>query len=87
MGHQRQVSYRCCFRHVSSAVADLDRLNQRLHRCLIRENRNLPSTTQVNGKLALRPYFLGAHTDGALADALIEDVLRIGAKLAREFTD
>jgi aromatic-L-amino-acid decarboxylase len=75
----------CCFRYVSPDVPDLDRLNQQLHRHLIRENRNLPSTTQVNGKLALRPCFVGARADMAHADELVEDVLRIGAQLVSEF--
>jgi aromatic-L-amino-acid decarboxylase len=74
----------CCFRYVAPGVADLDGLNQRLHRRLIRENRNMPSTTQVNGRLALRPCFLGARTHAPQADELVADVLRIGAELARE---
>lgn len=75
----------CCFRYVSPDVPDLDRLNQQLHRHLIRQNRNLPSTTQVNGKLALRPCFVGARADMAHADELVDDVLRIGAQLVSEF--
>ena len=72
----------CCFRYVDPRVADLDLLNQRLHRSLIRENRNMPSTTQVNGHLALRPCFVGARTEMQHAQALVADVLRIGAGLA-----
>src|SRR5690606_23271955 len=45
----------CCFRYVAPGVADLDALNRRLHRRLVRENVNIPSTTRVNGKLAIRP--------------------------------
>ncbi len=74
----------CCFRYVSPAVADLDGLNQRLHRRLTRENQNMPSTTQVNGRLALRPCFVGARSTMAQAQALVADVLRIGAELARD---
>lgn len=77
----------CCFRYFSPDVPDLDRLNQQLHRRLIRENRILPSTTQVNGKLALRPCFVGARTDMTHADQLVEDVLRIGARLVSEFSE
>jgi aromatic-L-amino-acid decarboxylase len=73
----------CCFRYVSADVVDLDRLNRQLHRRLVRETRNLPSTTQVNGKLALRPCFIGARATLAQADSLVEDVLRIGAEVAR----
>jgi hypothetical protein len=39
---------------MKTEVADLDGLNRQLHRRLVRENRNLPSTAQVGGKLALR---------------------------------
>ena len=74
----------CCFRYVSPDVRDLDLLNERLHRRLTRENRNMPSTTRVNGRLALRPCFVGARSDMAHANALIADVLRIGAELVRE---
>jgi len=72
----------CCFRYVTPEVRDLDLLNQRLHRRLIRENQNMPSTTRVNGKLALRPCFVGARTDMSHARALVADVIRIGDELA-----
>lgn len=75
----------CCLRYVAPGVADLDGLNQRLHRRLMRENRNMPSTTRVNGRLALRPCFVGARSEMAQARELVADVLRIGGDLAREF--
>ncbi len=71
----------CCFRYVAPGVDDLDALNERLHRCLLHENRNLPSTTRVRGRLALRPCFVGARSGEAEADSLVDDVLRIGADL------
>lgn len=74
----------CCFRYVAPGVADLDRLNQRLHRRLIRENEFLPSTTRVGGKLALRPCFLGARTGRDQVDGMMQSILRIGATLAIE---
>lgn len=74
----------CCFRYVVPGVADLDRLNRLLHRRLVRGNRNLPSTTRVNGGLALRPCFVGARADMSHADALVDDVLRLGAEVAWE---
>lgn len=73
------------FRDVSPGVSDLDMLNQRLHRRLTRENRKMPSTTQVKGRLALRPCFLGARSQMSHPHALVADVLRIGAELAPEF--
>ena len=75
----------CCFRYVSPRVADLDQLNQVLHRRLMRENRSMPSTTRVGGKLALRPCFVGARTTEVEARQLVADVLRIGAELASTF--
>lgn len=74
----------CCFRYVADGVRDLDQLNRRLHRRLTRENTNMPSTTLVRGMLALRPCFVGARATMAHADALVDDVLRIGAELVRE---
>ena len=74
----------CCFRYVAPGVADLDGLNRRLHRRLMRENRNMPSTTRVNGCLSLRPCFVGARSAMEHAWELVADVLRIGAELERE---
>jgi aromatic-L-amino-acid decarboxylase len=73
----------CCFRYVAPQLRDLDLLNQRLHRRLIRENQNMPSTTRVNGQLALRPCFVGARSNMSHAQALVDDVIRIGDELAR----
>lgn len=75
----------CCFRYVAPGIDDLDSFNRQLHRRLIRENQNMPSTTQVNGKLALRPCFVGARTNQAHAEALLKDVLRIGQVLVDEW--
>ncbi|MFO1327871.1 MAG: aminotransferase class V-fold PLP-dependent enzyme [Rubrivivax sp.] len=76
----------CCFRYRSAQVADLDALNQQLHRRLLRENRNLPSTTRVGGRLALRPCFVGARSTDVQARELVDDVLRLGDQLVREAT-
>jgi aromatic-L-amino-acid decarboxylase len=75
----------CCFRYVAPEVDDLNLLNQRLHRRLIRENKNMPSTTLVNGQLALRPCFVGARTQQTHATELLADVLRIGGELAKDW--
>ena len=48
------------------------------------ENRNMPSTTQVGGRLALRPCFVGARAGMAQARELVADVLRIGDALLEE---
>ena len=75
----------CCFRYVAPGVADLDALNRQLHRRLMRENRNMPSTTVVGGRLALRPCFIGARAGMAQARELVDDVLRLGAQLERDW--
>lgn len=74
----------CCFRYVAEGVADLDQLNRQLHRNLVHENRFMPSTTQVNGKLAIRPCFIGARHEISQLDGLVASVLRIGRQLADE---
>lgn len=74
----------CCFRYVAPQADDLDRLNQRLYRRLVRENEYLPSTTRVGGKLALRPCFLGERTQDDQVQGLVQAVLRIGNALVDE---
>jgi aromatic-L-amino-acid decarboxylase len=71
----------CCFRYVSPQIGDLDQLNQKIHRRLVRENEHMPSTTRIKGQLAIRPCFLGARTDQAQVDGLMQAVLRIGDAL------
>ncbi len=76
----------CCFRYLSTQIADLDQLNQKIHRRLVRENKYMPSTTRINGQLALRPCFLGARTDHSQVDGLLQAVVRIGDDLVAEQT-
>ncbi|MCK5789398.1 MAG: hypothetical protein KAH34_01085 [Ketobacter sp.] len=71
----------CCFRYQVAGCTDLNRLNRQLHRRLIQDGRSLPSTAVVGGKLALRPCFIGARTDWAQVDDLVQDVIRIGDEL------
>ncbi len=74
----------CCFRYVDRRVDDLDGLNRAIHRQLIHGSRNMPSTTQINGKLAIRPCFIGARAGWAQVDDLLAEVRRIGRHLSRE---
>ena len=74
----------CCFRYIDKRIDDLDELNRNIHRQLIHNSRNMPSTTQVNGKLAIRPCFIGARTGWEHVDALLAEVREIGAKLVIE---
>jgi len=74
----------CCFRYVSPEVDDLDQLNQRLHRRLVRENLYMPSTTRIKGELAIRPCFIGARAESSQVAGLLQAVLRIGDELVSE---
>lgn len=74
----------CCFRYVSDAPLDLDTLNQRIHRELLRRGRNMPSTARIGGVLALRPCFIGARTTDTHADALVDEVIELGDRLLAE---
>lgn len=76
----------CCFRYVHPRIDNLDRFNERLYRQLVRENEIMPSTTRIQGKLALRPCFIGARTEFDHANRLIEAVLRIGGELVERET-
>ncbi|MFT3736941.1 MAG: aminotransferase class V-fold PLP-dependent enzyme [Rhodocyclaceae bacterium] len=74
----------CCFRYVDKRIADLDALNRNIHRRLVRNNRNMPSTTVINGKLAIRPCFIGARTSWEHVDALLDEVHEVGTQLVAE---
>jgi aromatic-L-amino-acid/L-tryptophan decarboxylase len=74
----------CCFRYVAEEIDDLDSFNEMLHRHLVRENKYMPSTTRVNGKLVLRPCYIGARHQQSQAEGLLTDVLRIGSRLLAE---
>ena len=71
----------CCFRFVAPGVDDLDELNREICHQLLLGNIHLPSTTVVNGTLAIRPCFIGARTSFDYADGLVDEVLRIGNTL------
>lgn len=71
----------CCFRYIDEAISDLNAHNTRIHRALIRAGENMPSTTLLDGKLVIRPCFIGARTEFVQADQLVDEVLRLGAEL------
>ncbi len=74
----------CCFRYRDENINDLDQLNQRIHRRLIRENKFMPSTTRVNGQLAIRPCYVGARSEQKHAEGMLQSILRIGEQLVQE---
>lgn len=71
----------CCFRYVNEQAKDLNKLNKAIHRQLMKNGVNIPSTTMVGEKLVIRPCFLGARTDWHHADDLVKEVIEIGNKL------
>lgn len=74
----------CCFRYRGEGCDDLNALNRQLHRRLIHRGENLPSTAVIDGQLAIRPCFIGARTDWAQVDELVQDVVSIGDQLWSE---
>ena len=68
----------CCFRYRRDGIADLDALNERVHRRLLRETPYLPSATVVNGAFGLRPCFINPRTSNEHIDALANAVVRLG---------
>ncbi len=74
----------CCFRYTHNNCHDLNELNRQIHRQLLLNNQNLPSTAMVNGQLSLRPCFVGARTHWSHVDDLLDEVLTIGDQLMKE---
>ena len=74
----------CCFRYTDARCKDLNELNKRIHRQLVHRGENIPSTTLINGKLAIRPCFIGARSDWQQAENLIEEVRQLGQKILRQ---
>lgn len=72
----------CCFRYISKGVADLNDLNKRIHRRLVQKGQSIPSTTMINGKLVIRPCFVGARTNTLHAKELVDAVLEAGHYLS-----
>ena len=68
----------CCFRYRRDGVADLDVLNEHVHRRLLRETPYLPSATVVNGSFSLRPCFINPRTTSELVIGLADAVVRFG---------
>lgn len=74
----------CCFRYVDRRCSDLNELNRHLHRELVHQGVNMPSTTTIDGKLVIRCCFLGARTAWEQADSLVDEVLAIGRSLTSD---
>jgi aromatic-L-amino-acid/L-tryptophan decarboxylase len=76
-----------CIRYVGSDGAgaerlnDLNDLNERLLRRLVRETGYLPSATVVDGAFAIRPCFINARTTDGHVEGLVDAVVAIGDEL------
>ena len=76
----------CCFRYVSEKVEDLNAFNRSIHRQLLRNGENMPSTTMIDGALVIRPCFIGARTLQHHAEELVDEVIAIGNKLVQNLS-
>lgn len=70
----------CCFRYAGKDINDLNDFNRRIHRQLVRNGNNIPSTTVINGKLVIRPCFIGARASWEQADELLDEFLSLAEK-------
>lgn len=79
----RPVLSICCFRYAPPYTneEELNRLNEKITRRLRAETPYGPSTTRVNGKLAIRPCYVNPRSTLADVDGLLEEVRRIGDSL------
>lgn len=75
----------CCFRYISEHTENLNDLNRQIHRQLVQNGRSIPSTTMLNGKLVIRPCFVGARTNEQHARELVEAVIVTGNELLAKF--
>lgn len=70
-----------CIRYVgdgSIPSAQLDSINTRIHRRLVRETEFLPSATVVHGHYVIRPCFVNPRTPWSLVESFLPAVVRLG---------
>lgn len=68
----------CCIRYVSDDWINQDYLNKLIHRRMVHQGRSIPSTAMVNGKLVIRPCFIGARTSWTEADEFLQELIAAG---------
>ncbi len=73
----------CCFRYISDEVEDLNAFNRKIHRQLLLNGQNMPSTTMIDDILVIRPCFIGARTLEHHANDLVNEVIEIGHALCK----
>jgi aromatic-L-amino-acid/L-tryptophan decarboxylase len=75
----------CCFRYRPAGWEDderVDALNEEILAELRRVGRSLPSSTRVDGALAIRACFINPRNDREHVQLLVDDVLAIGRRLS-----
>ncbi|MBA2672777.1 aminotransferase class V-fold PLP-dependent enzyme [Ramlibacter sp.] len=77
----------CTFRYIPPGAARepspaLDQLNEAVLKGVRARGRCVPSSAVVDGKFVIRPAFVGPNTEIADAEALVHEVLAVGAELA-----
>lgn len=77
-----------CFRYRADGLAEatLDAVNTEIVQTLRAEQRLVPSTTRVDGRLAIRPCYVNPATTLAEVDALADTVVEIGDRIAARGT-
>ncbi|MDQ2673543.1 MAG: pyridoxal-dependent decarboxylase, partial [Chloroflexota bacterium] len=73
----------CCFRYRRDGLTEerLDDINTRIVQSLRAEGTVVPSTTRVDGRLAIRPCIVNPATTLAEVDALADAVVEIGDRI------
>ncbi|MGH3735783.1 MAG: pyridoxal phosphate-dependent decarboxylase family protein [Micromonosporaceae bacterium] len=69
-----------CFRYTAD-----DAVNRAILRQLTGSTATVPSSTVVDGRLAIRPCFINPHTELAHVDALVDNVIAIGDDLTASY--
>lgn len=76
----------CCFRYVpaelqgtAGSVATLNALNREIVERLHQEHHHIPSSTEINGKFAIRPCYINPRTTQNDVEDLARAVEKIGA--------
>ncbi len=72
-----------CFRYSSATGSDVNALNRRILERLRRETPFIPTSTIVDGAVAIRPCFINPRTTEREVDGLVDAVLRFGDDMER----
>ena len=76
-----------CFRYRSKGNLNADRLNADILVAVQESGVAAPSSTQIDGRFAIRAAIVNHRTSAADIDKLVEAVLKIGAMLETAHTD